>query len=495
MISLDGLMERLLSDKRTVSRIFASDSLVARLMTDTRAFEKITADRGALSELLSSPAAREILEADEKLLDSVISRILSDEELMKKVLSDDRIFRLAMSDDRTISAVVSDPRLLKTVLANDATLEMIEADPALARKLLHSDEVLDLVARDAELCKRLASVEAVAESVLSPRRVRDRVLETPELRHPVAVDARFWRDKGLASRVGFVGEFERLIEALRPYLRRNIADFEGRLGKARRTIKRRHHIAEQILNLITEDDLVLLHPVPLRFPDRHSLWIVINDILIREDYYFLTNEEAPRILDCGAHFGMATYYFKRLYPKARITAFEPLRSLYDIATENVEAAGWEDVEVLPLALSSTKSRKAFYVCQRDSMAGSLTERRRVRGDEVHEVHVDCVRLSTYLDEPVHFLKLDVEGVEDLVLREARAKLGNVHQLFCEYHHGAGLPQDRLYKILKSLDEAGFDVHVGRGPEADFRMSGRSMQQVGDPYSENIWARNRNWCGG
>ena len=46
----------------------------------------------------------------------------------------------------------------------------------------------------------------------------------------------------------------------------------------------------------------------------------------------------------------------------------------------------------------------------DSMAGSLTERRRESGDYCAEIPVECRRLSPYLEEPVHFLKLDIEVI-------------------------------------------------------------------------------------
>src|SRR5438045_4004967 len=47
-----------------------------------------------------------------------------------------------------------------------------------------------------------------------------------------------------------------------------------------------------------------------------------NAIWERGHYAFSTTNPAPRILDCGANVGLASLYWKRTHPGARITAFE-----------------------------------------------------------------------------------------------------------------------------------------------------------------------------
>jgi hypothetical protein len=45
---------------------------------------------------------------------------------------------------------------------------------------------------------------------------------------------------------------------------------------------------------------------------------------------FKTDSRNPIIIDCGANIGVATIYFKRLYPDSRILSFEanPIRMHY-----------------------------------------------------------------------------------------------------------------------------------------------------------------------
>jgi FkbM family methyltransferase len=251
-------------------------------------------------------------------------------------------------------------------------------------------------------------------------------------------------------------------------------------------------VIAKLLDLVCRGNEVLLAHGVMEFVDRYSLWILINEILVNEDYYFQCETDSPRILDCGTHFGLAIYYFKNLYPKARITGFEPVPVLRELALSNVRRNAYADVEIVPYALSDTEGEARFIVSNTSSMAGSLTRRRCVSGDQVSEIRVQCRRLSEYLEETVHFLKLDIEGSEDVVLREARDRLGNVRHIFCEYHHGNGLPTDRLARILSLLDEVGFDAQVGKALDFQNRSLQRPMNYVGEAYSAAIWAENRNW---
>jgi hypothetical protein len=124
------------------------------------------------------------------------------------------------------------------------------------------------------------------------------------------------------------------------------------------------------------------------------------------------------------------------------------------------------------------------------MAGSLTRRRIEAGDEVKSISVPCVPLSRFLDEPVDFLKLDIEGSEDEVLSEACDKLRNVRAMCVEYHHAFGLATDRLSGILRLLDAQGFDTHVGKSFSYQQMTHQRPLTHATLPYTANIWAVRR-----
>ena len=279
-------------------------------------------------------------------------------------------------------------------------------------------------------------------------------------------------------------------EAMRPILPEVDVDSEMRLLTSMLRVEKPAQIPDRVLDLITEGDLVHLVHGSLRFPCRHSLWTLIHEILLNEDYGFACDSESPVIIDGGAHMGMAIYYFKSRFPGARITAFEPHPALHALALENVARNGWEGVEVLSLALAGTRCDANFHISESWSMAGSLVERRASMGDAMRTVTVQCVPLSGYLREPVDFLKLDIEGAEDEVLEEAAPWLHNVANIFCEFHQGAGLSSGRLARMLTVLEQAHFEVQVGKSHNYQERSRWRPLTHFDGAASMLIWARRR-----
>lgn len=228
----------------------------------------------------------------------------------------------------------------------------------------------------------------------------------------------------------------------------------------------------------------------LRFPERAAAWVVLHELAVRRSYEFEpgpARAASPRILDCGAHHGLAVWAFKRRFPAARITAFEPDNANREILAANLAANGWSDVEVLPFALAAEDGEATFAVAEGRSMAGTLTDR---LGTATAERTVPTRRLSTWLREPIDFLKLDIEGPEAEVLAEAArgGGLEGVEHLFCEYHHGHGLPSDRLHRLLATLDGAGFDVQLGRSFTAELGNAIAPLLDAGKPYALDIHAK-------
>ncbi len=113
-------------------------------------------------------------------------------------------------------------------------------------------------------------------------------------------------------------------------------------------------------------------------------------------------------------------------------------------------------------------------------------------NEGSTIKVECRRLSEFLQEPVHFLKLDIEGSEDVVIAESGAYLSNVQHIFFEYHHRERLGASRLLQILDLLDQAAFDIRIAKSYSNQIATKIQPMRFFSSPYSAVIWAKNRNW---
>ncbi|MEM9421262.1 MAG: FkbM family methyltransferase, partial [Pseudomonadota bacterium] len=252
------------------------------------------------------------------------------------------------------------------------------------------------------------------------------------------------------------------------------------------------HVRDFILSHLCSDKKFRMRDSTLEYLDDHALWTLINEILVDQEYYFETEECSPLIIDGGANFGMSSIYFKKLYPGAKIIAFEPVPSLYDIAKRNIENSKYsEDIRLINKGLSSTEGKAQFYRSQQYSMAGSLTSRRVAFGDKIDTFPVDTVRLSRFLDSDVDFLKLDIEGSEGDVLLEAGESLAAVKEMCVEWHlHKEDKVSSSLDAVLSMLSKLGFIYQIGKSGNFSKQSKYKPMQYVEKPGTLNFWARRR-----
>lgn len=189
---------------------------------------------------------------------------------------------------------------------------------------------------------------------------------------------------------------------------------------------------------------VSLDGLAIRYVDLLSVYMEYKDIVGQGIYSFEATNDRPRILDGGGYIGLSALTFKRKHSHARLTCFEPDPAMFEVLGHNLRSNGFGDVELVQAALAAGDGEVAFEPDQADG--GRIGE----GGGEV----VPTVRLSSYLDEPIDFLKLNIEGQELPVLQEAGDRLANVREMVLEYHGWADGEQ-RLGPILDLLDDRGF----------------------------------------
>jgi FkbM family methyltransferase len=192
----------------------------------------------------------------------------------------------------------------------------------------------------------------------------------------------------------------------------------------------------------------------LRYGDLLTVCPQWHDLFIAGGYRFAAIGSEPRILDCGANLGLASLSFKRLHPRARITAFEADPALAAMARDNLKTNGAADVEVVHAAVWTHDGTLDFHCEGADSgaIAGLAGEGQPGSGPVRT---VPCVRLRDLLErEPVDLLKLDIEGAEAPVLADCAGALGQVRALIAEIHD---FHPDRRHtpEILSRLSDAGF----------------------------------------
>lgn len=186
--------------------------------------------------------------------------------------------------------------------------------------------------------------------------------------------------------------------------------------------------------------------------DKSSFLYMYEEIFAKEIYRFESSTLTPRIIDAGANIGLATLYFKKLYPAAHLIAFEPDPQLFRLLNQNVSRHHLSDVTLIPKALAANDEQRSFIPDHADG--GRLANPTETSGS----FKVETARLSHYLNQPTDFVKIDIEGEELNVLKEAQNQLPLVKNLFVEYHSFVDQDQ-KLDELLALLHQAGFRYRI------------------------------------
>ena len=199
--------------------------------------------------------------------------------------------------------------------------------------------------------------------------------------------------------------------------------------------------------------------------DRLTLRHLYREIFARQHYYFRAETDSPLVLDCGANLGMASIYFKWLYPKCRVQAFEPDPTTFKLLERNI-ACNNLNVDAHNCALWDEDGEVNLFVDSSNPGTGLMsTDPLRLKGKPIK---VPARKLSDFIRAPVDFLKLDVEGAEHRVMRdlEQTGRLLEVRQMVIEYHHRIGNRKSCLADFLGILERGGFQyqIHASLFPE-------------------------------
>lgn len=191
----------------------------------------------------------------------------------------------------------------------------------------------------------------------------------------------------------------------------------------------------------------------LKLPDNASFFFMYKELFKVEIYKFHTNIEQPYIIDAGANIGLASIYFKRLFPDAKIIAFEPDPYILKYLRYNLDTFNYDDIEIVPKGLHGSETTLPF-VSERSDAGFFDSDQDETTTTSV--LHV--TKLSNYLTKRVDFLKLDIEGAETTVIQEISSNLNLVERIFVEYHSYVDKPQS-LDTIISILNNAGFRLHI------------------------------------
>lgn len=203
------------------------------------------------------------------------------------------------------------------------------------------------------------------------------------------------------------------------------------------------------------------------FSNPLELMNVLEEIF-EEQLYKQELPENAYILDCGANIGMSLIYLKQLCPSAEIVAFEPDETNLKLLQKNINSYGLDKISLQAAAVWKSDGFLNFF--SEGTMSSKIIDGSGNGGESV--IQVKSVRLKQWLNRPVDFLKLDIEGAEFEVLVDIAEDLKCVRHLFVEYH-GLMNQTEKLTSILQIIEKAGFQLYIKEAANIlDSPFSGR-----------------------
>lgn len=201
----------------------------------------------------------------------------------------------------------------------------------------------------------------------------------------------------------------------------------------------------------------------LHYLDATSLLSAFDAIVVKRWNDFPCDKKDPVILDGGANIGISVIHYKRLFPGAGVTAFEPDPRACDLLRRNLIANKIHDVEIVEKALWTSNGMTSFFsegadanrvVVEPDAVKQLMT-----LSSNARQCNVETVRLADYLSKnKFDFVKLDIESAEAEVIVDCGDTLRNVNSLVMEFHLTNSRPRD-LARTLTTLADQEFHVSV------------------------------------
>jgi FkbM family methyltransferase len=176
----------------------------------------------------------------------------------------------------------------------------------------------------------------------------------------------------------------------------------------------------------------------LFYPDKDfdTLFIpyIYKEIYFDNLYVDVLNEQKDMIIiDAGANIGLITDHMR---PHAKkIYAIEPASDHFEALQKNKDYNKWDNVELFKMALSGVDGETRLYKNLKNRTCHSLvTDWGFKRSEPVKTMRIDTFMKENKI-EKVDFLKLDVEGSENLILpsESFRNVCENIKAVEVEFH--------------------------------------------------------------
>lgn len=182
----------------------------------------------------------------------------------------------------------------------------------------------------------------------------------------------------------------------------------------------------------------------LTVPNLKEYHTLKREIFSQHQYFIELDSASPYILDVGSHIGLSVFYFKRLFPGAKIIALEPHPEAFTLLKQNLHENRLTSVLPLNQALWSHSGQITLYSDPSPESWWSNTSASpgtRTRSTHTRVLASQAVTLPQILSglaADLDLVKLDVEGAETDILFHTYSHFTHVKHYLIEFHPHPGL---------------------------------------------------------
>jgi FkbM family methyltransferase len=138
------------------------------------------------------------------------------------------------------------------------------------------------------------------------------------------------------------------------------------------------------------------------------------------------------IVDVGSNIGVTVSHFRRFAKK--VYGIEPSSVNFEALAKNKEYNGWDNVDITNVAIADTDGEMEINYNERNLTSNSLTLQYGGKKEKVKTMRMDTFFKEKGIEQ-VDFMKFDVEGAEDMILRSEafRSVSDKIKAIEVEFH--------------------------------------------------------------
>lgn len=170
----------------------------------------------------------------------------------------------------------------------------------------------------------------------------------------------------------------------------------------------------------------------IRVRDNKSDAFILGEVMMQDCYDIskFTNLDCKTILDLGANCGYTSIYLAKKYPNSKIVAVEPIPTNIKQIETHIKLNNLADtITLFPYAIGAVDGSAYLHYIDKDY------------GHQVKDIpsenKIDVVSVNTIMQKmkwsSIDFLKIDIEGYEDVLLKNNTDWLTKVKNIVIEIH--------------------------------------------------------------